>query len=208
MKTPRNKGKIAIGTGTIVVLVGLAILALTADAQVGRAQVRMVAKAPAAASPSGSPTLLYMNITGVPGESMEKGHVGWIDIASFDHGLEAAAPSTSGAGGGALRPVVQNFTVTKSLDKASPKLAQAVATGAFLQQVQFHVVRSTPAGTRLAYAYTLHDAVVARCHLSAATGGQAPTEEVSFIFRAVEAVYTEYDAGGVVKGTTTYMYKQ
>lgn len=210
MKTQRYNGRIAVGTGVILTLLGLFILAFVGELRAAREPTRLPGAAAAGAKGGlDSRAAIYMNISGIAGECTEKDHMGWIDVVSVYHGLDVDTTAGATSPGGVLRPVIQGFTVAKRLDKASPELAQAVATGTPLQQVQVHIMRLSSTGARIWYAFTLHNAVVTKCHLGIVADGQsAPTEEVSLSFRAIEAVYTEYDANGAAKGTTNYMYKQ
>jgi type VI secretion system secreted protein Hcp len=71
----------------------------------------------------------YIKFAGVDGEAQDKDHKGWSDILSFNQGVHQP-------GGGATGPtrrrgdvVLDDVTVVKELDKASPKLAESVCKG-------------------------------------------------------------------------------
>ncbi len=96
--------------------------------------------------------------------------------------------------------------MTKLLDKASGKLAQASYQGTFVKNVKIHITRSLSTGSKTYFTCELQDALVAGYHLNASTD-HTPVEELSLSYRAMTTTYTEYDAAGAAKGVTTFSCK-
>lgn len=78
----------------------------------------------------------FIKFDGVDGESRDKDHKGWIEITSVSQGM-AARDAASGMATGKRqhKPV----TITKPIDKASPVLAKALASGSPLSNVKIEV---------------------------------------------------------------------
>lgn len=125
----------------------------------------------------------------IDGESTAKGHENWIEVLGFDE--DTTAPTSIGsAGGGAgagkieLKPLV----ITKRIDKATPKLFQALVTNDALGTVQLDLVRPDGAGGEETY-YTvkLTNAIVSDDHqLDAGKSGGHAVEQLSFVFQRIE----------------------
>ena len=86
----------------------------------------------------------YLQIEGIPGEATESKHKDWIELTSVQQEVTQPISSTKGsAGGGATgRSVHGPFVITKFLDKATPKLFEAVSSGKHFKKVQIDVCRA------------------------------------------------------------------
>jgi type VI secretion system secreted protein Hcp len=86
----------------------------------------------------------FIKLDGIPGESTDDKHKDWIEVQSFNWGVsqpKGGAVSTSG-GGTSQRADFHEFTFTKALDKASPKLAQACAEGKHIKEIVMEICRA------------------------------------------------------------------
>jgi type VI protein secretion system component Hcp len=72
------------------------------------------------------------------------------------------------------------LTITKELDKASPLLAQACASGQHLKEVDV-ALASKPGGF-----YKLTDVLISSDQKSASSGGDRPMETISFTYQKIE----------------------
>ena len=103
----------------------------------------------------------FLKIATIPGESTDDKHAGWIEISSFSHGVSQASSGSVSSGGGrsAERCDHQDFSIVKSLDKASPKLALACCKGEHINEVIIELCRS--GGDKQKYMeYKLTDVIV------------------------------------------------
>ena len=152
----------------------------------------------------------FMKIEKIPGECTQKGHEEWIEVLSFHHGLFQPVTSSVSTGGSISGQLAAHncFSITKSLDAASPKLAQACAAGEPVGTVTLALCRATGAEPQQYMEYVLNGAVVASLQPSgAAQGGEdLPTEEVSFAYMMINWKYTVLDAEGVAQGDVEGMF--
>jgi type VI secretion system secreted protein Hcp len=145
----------------------------------------------------------FMKVAGIPGESTDSNHGEWIEILSFSHGISQPAAVQASAKGGLStgRVDIQDFSIVKTLDKASPKLALACCKGDHFADVLIELCRS--AGDKQKYMeIKLSDAMVSNIRPggSAKGGEDLPLEEVSFRFGKIEWKYIVLDKKGKPSG--------
>ena len=138
----------------------------------------------------------FLKIDGLPGECTDDKHKQWIEVLSYSHGV-SQPPSGSRSSGGARsaeRCDHQDFSVVKTLDKASPKLSLFCCNGTHIKTIKMELCRAT--GNKTKYMeYDLEDVIVSgvRPGGSAQGGETLPLEEVSFNYGKIEWKYTETD---------------
>jgi type VI secretion system secreted protein Hcp len=146
----------------------------------------------------------FLQVEGIPGESTDDKHKDWIEVLSYSHGVSQPSSGSASSGGGrsSERCNHQDLTVTKTLDKASPKLALYCCNGAHIPKITVELCRAT--GDKQKYMqYLLSDAIVSSVRPGGASKGDGalPVEEVSFSYGKIEWVYTETDhKSGKAKG--------
>lgn len=134
----------------------------------------------------------------IDGEATEKGHEKWMTVLGFDG--DASVPVVTNGGGGAgagkvdLRPIV----VTKPIDKATPKLFQALVTGRHLPDVQLDLVRSDGAGgDEVFYTVKLENVLVTDLHqVDQGKADGRPLEQVSLDYQRIEITEGDGTASG------------
>jgi type VI secretion system secreted protein Hcp len=131
----------------------------------------------------------FIKIDGIEGESTDDKHAGWIEMATFGTGLSQSVSSTASSAGGASaeRADFQDFTFTKQLDKASPKLALACADGTHINTIMVELCRS---GTdKLKFMeYKLTNCIISNVS-TLGGGGDFPSENVAINFGKIEWAY-------------------
>ena len=132
----------------------------------------------------------FLKIDGIPGESKDDKHKDWMEISSLDWGVKqptSAAASTAG-GGSTERASFDDLTITKELDKASPKLALYCADGTHIKEIIIELCR---AGTeKLKYMeYKLSNVIVSSVGINGSDG--IPIEMVKFNYGKIEWTYTQ-----------------
>jgi len=137
----------------------------------------------------------FLKIEGIDGESQDDKHKGWIEILSFSVSAQQPVSATASSSGGATtqRVNIQHFSVTKSMDKASPKLFEACCTGQHFGTVTIELCRAGGGENKLKYMeYKLSNAVIASVHPSGTAGGSdVPHEEIGFDFGKIEMTYVQ-----------------
>jgi len=147
---------------------------------------------------------MYVHVSGIEGESTDDAHQHWIDVLSYSHGVSrpSGGSLSSGASRSTERSEHEDFTITKALDKSSPKLALYCCDGSHIAEVTLEVCRSS--GEKQEFmVYTMTDVIVSAVSVSGSveSGNARPVEEVSFNYGKIEWTYTEFDSTGKAKGT-------
>lgn len=134
----------------------------------------------------------YLKIEGIPGESTDAKHKDWIEVLSYNHGLSQPASALARDGSlVAARVNHQDFTITKRMDKASPLLAKALASGKHFPSITLSLRRA--GGDPQPYMrYVLHDCIITSIKPVA---GDVPMEQVSFNYAKIKWTYVRGPKG-------------
>jgi type VI secretion system secreted protein Hcp len=129
----------------------------------------------------------FLKIDGIAGESRDPRHQGEIELESFSWSetfLESPAAGTRGVG----KVHFQDMNITKLVDKASPLLMLAAASGQHFTSAVLTAQR--PGTDPLEYlTITLSDLMVGSYQMEAAAGQPVPADQVSLSFSRIEVVY-------------------
>jgi type VI secretion system secreted protein Hcp len=136
----------------------------------------------------------FLKIEGVDGESTDAKHKGQIEIDSFSWGVSNSGSMASGGGGGAGKATFQDLHFTKKVDKSSPKLMEAVATGEHLRSLEL-VVRKTGGDQMEYYKIELQNVLISG-YSTTGSSGEAPSESISLNFEKIIFEYTPQNADG------------
>jgi len=128
----------------------------------------------------------FLKLDGIDGESADKQHKGEIELSSFSIGT--SAPHASAGGSGAGKVSFSSFTITKSIDKASPQLFKAAATGKHFNKATVEFVRKAGRGQQEYLEYKLTSVLVSSIQ-DGTSGSGRPTEQISFNFAKIEEVF-------------------
>lgn len=132
----------------------------------------------------------FLKIDAIPGESTDDKHKDWMEISSFSWGASQPASATASSAGGATaeRANFEDVAVTKTYDKASPKLALACADGTHIKEITIEVCRA--GGDKLKYMeFKLSNCIVSAISVHGSEG--EPTESIRFNYGKIEWTYTK-----------------
>lgn len=152
----------------------------------------------------GSPAFdMFLKIDGVPGESTDDTHEEWIEVLSFSHGVSqpASGSISSGEARTAERCDHQDFSIVKTLDKSSPKLALFCSNSQHITEVILVLCRAE--GDKSQYMeYKMTDVIISSVSVAGSAATEVlPIEEVTFNYVKIEWTYTEHDpVSGKAKG--------
>lgn len=142
----------------------------------------------------------FLKLDGIDGESPDSKHKGDIEISSFSWGASQSGSHGSGGGGGAGKVSVQDFHFVMGLNKASPKLFLACATGEHIKKAVL-VCRKAGTEQREYLKVTMSDLLVSSYQTGgSAGGGPAPTDQISLNFAKIEFEYKEQKPDGSLGG--------
>jgi type VI secretion system secreted protein Hcp len=146
---------------------------------------------------------VFLKINGVPGESKDSKHKDQIDVLSYSWGITQTGAMSYGGGGGAGKANFGDFSFMMRMNKATPKLMQAVANGSHIQDA---ILTCRKAGEKQQeyMIYKFFDLLISSYQTSASS--EEPTESVSFNFSKMEMEYKEQDSKGNLGGSTNFKY--
>jgi type VI secretion system secreted protein Hcp len=142
-----------------------------------------------------------LKIDGIEGESKVEKHKGDIQLTSWSWGTSNSGTFSSGGGGGGGKVSMQDFQFTMQVNKATPKLIQACATG---QHIKKAVLTCRKGGTKEPQEYlkiTFSDLLVSSYQTGGSGGDNAiPEEQISLNFAKIEYEYREQKSDGTLGG--------
>jgi type VI secretion system secreted protein Hcp len=145
---------------------------------------------------------MFLKLEPVKGEAQDKTHKEEMDILSWSWGMNQTGGAHTGSGAGAGKVQVQDLSVTKWVDKATPNLMQSCAMGKTLDQ-GILTVRKAGGTSPVEYLkITMTEVIVTQVQTGGSQGEDKLTENVTLNFRKFKFEYTEQDAKGG-KGTTS-----
>lgn len=141
----------------------------------------------------------FLKIEGIEGESHDEKHKGEIDLASWSWGANQTGTHGAGGGGGAGKVAMHDFIFTMHVNKATPKLFLACASGEHIKKA---VLTCRKAGKEQQeyMKVTFSDLLVSSYQAGAGGGSDLPTENISLNFAKVEFEYKEQKADGTLGG--------
>jgi type VI secretion system secreted protein Hcp len=132
---------------------------------------------------------IFAKIGDIKGESLDDKHKGEIEVLSFSWGV-ANAPDVGGGAGGAT---FHDFSFAHAIDKASPRLLQACATGSHLKEATI-THRKAGKGQQEFLIIKMNDVIVTSVSLG--DSGAGGSENVSLAFAKVDLEYKPQKADG------------
>ncbi|MCY2968538.1 MAG: type VI secretion system tube protein Hcp [Planctomycetota bacterium] len=152
----------------------------------------------------------YIKFDGIDGESEDTNHKGWSDVISFNQSFEKPCPpGATGVSRQRADTIPNDVLVVKKLDKASPKLSEAICKGKVFGSVKIELTRTYTDGNRVAYfKYELKNVLITHYGIGgAAQSADIPVEELRLNFEEIKVTYTIADAKGKSSGNVEYTWK-
>jgi len=124
---------------------------------------------------------MFIKIGDIKGESQDAAHKDEIDVLAWSWGGSQSGTTHMGAGGGSGKVSVQDLSLTKWVDKASPILFKTMCEGGHIKECVL-VVRKA-GGKPVEYIkLTLSDAIITSISTGGSGGEDRLTEHVSINF--------------------------
>ncbi len=145
---------------------------------------------------------IYIKYGDIKGDVTAEGHLGsagWVEVNSFQFGVGRGIASPTGGGDDreSSAPSISEIVVTKDMDKSSFSWLEASLWGEGVA-VQIDFCKTDKDKLEVYCTYKLSDAMVSGYSVS--SGGDKPTESLSFNFTKIEYEYTPM--GKKNEGTT------
>jgi len=140
----------------------------------------------------------FLKIEGIEGEATDAKHKATIDVESWGWGeTQTGVASGRGSGGGAGKVSMQDFHFVMKVNKASPKLMLACATGQHIMKADL-ICRKAGGDQQEYMKITLHDLLVSSFQTGGSAGDVVPVDQVSLNFARIEFEYKPQKADGTL----------
>jgi type VI secretion system secreted protein Hcp len=139
---------------------------------------------------------MFLKVGSIEGETKDSKHKGWIEIDSWSWGETQSGSAARGGGAGVGKVAMSDFSFTKTLDKASPKLLLACAKGEHIPTAEF-VARKAGGDQQPYLKMKLTDVLVSSYQTGASS--ELPQESISLNFSKIEWEYLAQDEKGATK---------
>jgi type VI secretion system secreted protein Hcp len=149
-----------------------------------------------------------LEIDGIKGEAQDSKHKETVEIDSFSLGLSHPGSFALGTGGSTGKASFQDVHFTTKVNKASPNLMMACATGKHLSKVTLHVRKATGDGGQQEYmTVKLEDVLVSSWQSGGHSGDESlPSDQFSLNYAKIEIVYKPQDEKGALGADVTGRY--
>jgi type VI secretion system secreted protein Hcp len=142
----------------------------------------------------------FLKIKGIEGESQDKKHAGEIELESWSFGETNSGSHAAGGGGGAGKVSMQDFHFVMKVNKSSPKLFLACASGEHITEATL-TCRKAGKEQQEFYTYKFGDLLVASFQTGGSSHGDVlPVEQISLNFAKIEVEYKAQKADGSLDG--------
>lgn len=147
----------------------------------------------------------FLKVKDIPGESTKDGHKDEIELQSWGWSETNAGSHATGAGGGSGRVKLEDFSFQMTINKASPKLFLACATGKHIPEA---LLTCREAGGKqneyLKIKFT--DLLVSSFQTGGNPAAVKPLESISFNFAKIEISYAPQKNDGSLGPYVTHWY--
>ena len=141
----------------------------------------------------------FLKLDGIDGESHDSKHKNEIEVQSWSWGESQTGTHSAGGGGGAGKVNMQDFHFVMTVNKATPKLVLACATGEHIKKA---VLTCRKAGKEQQefLIYTFSDLLVSSYQTGGSSNSDVPTDQISLNYAKMELEYKEQKADGTLAG--------
>jgi type VI secretion system secreted protein Hcp len=145
----------------------------------------------------------FLKLDGIDGESQDDKHKNEIDLESWSWGATNVGDAAYRGGAGAGKVAMQDFHFVMKVNKATPKVMEACATGEHIKKA---ILTCRKAGKQQQeyLKVTLHDFIISSYQTGGSHGEVVPVDQISLNFSKIEMEYKEQkptgELGGVTKG--------
>lgn len=143
---------------------------------------------------------MFLKLGDIAGESKDSKHGGEIDVLAWSWGASNSGSAHTGGGAGAGKVNVQDLSLTKWIDKATPDIILATCNGKHIPEAKLTVRKAGE--TPLEYFVITMTEVLISSYSTGGSGGEDRlTENVTLNFAKVKIEYKEQTATGGVGAT-------
>jgi type VI secretion system secreted protein Hcp len=146
---------------------------------------------------------IFAKLGDIKGESIDDKHKDEIEVLSWSWGVSNAGEMRGGSGGGEGKASFHDLSFTHKIDKASPVLMQACATGVHLKDATI-THRKAGKGQQEFLVIKMSDVIITSVTHSDSDEGRS--ESVSMAFAKVDLQYKPQKADGSLEAGIHFKY--
>ena len=147
----------------------------------------------------------FLKINGIPGESEKDGHADEIELDSWGWGETNSGSHSGGGGGGAGKVAMQDFSFSMPVNKASPELFLACATGKHIPDAIL-VCRKSGGKQQEYLKIKFTDLLISSYQTGGDPNAVKTTEHITFNFAKIELGYAPQKKDGSLGAFATHWY--
>ncbi|TFW33904.1 Hcp family type VI secretion system effector [Massilia horti] len=139
---------------------------------------------------------IFLKIDGIPGESLDAKHAGEIQVLDWGFGVSQTGDFHVGSGGGAGKASFRDFQFDHRVDKSSPRLFLACASGEHIKSATL-TVRKAGKEQHEYMKINFTDLLISNIQDGGSSSSpELPTQTVTIAFSKVEFEYRPQKADG------------
>jgi type VI secretion system secreted protein Hcp len=148
---------------------------------------------------------IFAKIGDIKGESLDSKHKDEVEVLSWSWGVAQSGSITGGGGGGAGKASFNDFNFTHHVDKSSPVLMTACATGKHIKEATI-TVRKAGKGQQEFLILKMTDVIITGVNPGGSGEAAATAENVAIQFAKVEVEYKPQKADGSLDAGVFFKY--
>jgi len=147
----------------------------------------------------------FAKIGDIKGESQDTKHKDEVDVLSWSWGVQQSGTMAHGGGGGEGKASFNDFNFTHHVDKASPVLLKACATGEHIKDATF-TVRKAGKGQQEFLIIKMTDIIITSVNPSGSGDSAITAESVALQCAKVDLEYKPQKADGSLDAGIHFKY--
>jgi type VI secretion system secreted protein Hcp len=148
---------------------------------------------------------IFAKLGDIKGESLDSKHKDEIEVLSYSWGVTNSGSMAFGSGGGEGKASFHDLSFTHKIDKASPVLMQACATGVHLKEATI-THRKAGKEQHEYLVIKMNDVIVTAVTHGGSVGSADHNESVSLAFAKVNVEYKPQKADGSLDAGIHFKY--
>jgi type VI secretion system secreted protein Hcp len=147
----------------------------------------------------------FLKIKDIPGESQDDKHKDEIDLESWSWGEANSGSHAAGGGGGAGKVSMNDFSFSMRINKASPKLFLACASGQHISEAML-TCRKAGKDPQEYLKIKFNDLLISNYQTGGSGGDVVPIEQITFNFAKIELSYAPQKPDGKLDSPIIHKY--
>jgi len=148
---------------------------------------------------------IFAKIGDIKGESLDSKHKEEVEVLSWSWGVNQTGTISTSGGAGAGKASFSDFNFTHQIDKASPLLLKACATGQHIKEATI-TVRKAGKGQQEFLIIKMSDIIVTGVHPSGSDEASVFAESVALQFAKVDLEYKPQKSDGSLDAGLHFKY--